>query len=494
MNGAKKYVAIDLKSFYASVECVERGLDPLTTNLVVADGSRTEKTICLAVSPSLKRYGIGGRARLFEVVQRVKEVNTERRFGTQDGKLRGSSTDSRQLDADPTLQVDYITATPRMAFYMKYSQRIYDIYLKYVDAMDIFSYSIDEVFIDMTEYLRQTGLTAHDMVMKMVRNVLAETGVTATAGIGTNMYLAKVAMDIVAKKMPADKDGVRVAELDEMEYRRQLWRHRPLTDFWRIGKGLAHTLSMHGIDTMGKLARCSIQNEKFLYDLFGVNAELIIDHAWAWEPCTIGDVKEYRPEVHSLSRGQVLQSAYDWTKGRVIAEEMAVGMSFSLMLRGLVANQVDLVVSYDKESLENENIRRSYHGEVKYNYYGRRVPKPAHASVGLGQYTSSAMVIVKAILHLYDSIVDRSLLIRRFNVTAGGVVYKADLKKGQHAVQLNLFDEEKDTAPPEKEQMLQQTQLNLKLQFGKNAVLKGVNFREGATAKDRNRQIGGHRE
>ena len=466
----RTYIAIDLKSFYASVECVDRGLDPLTANLVVADASRTDKTICLAVSPSLKEYGIGGRARLFEVKQ----------------KARG---------------VDFIIATPRMAHYIEVSSKIYGIYLKYIAPEDIHVYSIDEVFMDVTAYLRSYRMTAHQLAMKMIRDVLSQTGITATAGIGTNMYLAKIAMDIKAKKMPADKDGVRIAELDEMSYRRELWDYRPITKFWRVGHGIAEKLVLYGIDTMGKLARMSELNEELLYQLFGVNAELLIDHAWGWEPCTMEAVKAYRPETNSFSSGQVLQSAYDWKKARVVVREMADGMSLKLVSKRLVTDLLVLTIGYDRESLTNPEIHAKYHGEVTTDHYGRQVPKHAHGTARLGCLTSSTRLMTDAVMELFDRIVNKDLLIRRINLTVNHVVSEESVTKDAAPEQLDLFTDyealeqqrQKQQAALDKERRMQEAQLKIKQRFGKNAILRGLNFDEGATARERNKQIGGHK-
>ena len=469
----RTYIAIDLKSFYASVECVDRGLDPLTTNLVVADESRTEKTICLAVTPSLKAYGIGGRARLFEVYQKAQGV-------------------------------DFIIAKPRMAHYIDVSSKIYSIYLKYISAEDIHVYSIDEVFMDVTDYLSTYRMTAHQLALKMIRDVLSQTGITATAGIGTNMYLCKVAMDIMAKKMHADKDGVRIAELDEMSYRHQLWDYQPITKFWRVGSGIAHKLAIYGIDTMGKLARMSLQNEDLLYELFGVNAELLIDHAWGWEPCTIEAVKAYRPETNSFSSGQVLQEPYTFRKARVVIKEMAEGMALNLVQKRLVTDQLVLTVGYDAESLTRPDIRMKYHGPITTNYYGKPVPKHAHGTSSFKKPTSSSRLIMNAAAELFDRYVNPDLLIRRLNLTTNHVKDEANLKSKQSTVnyeQLDLFidyealDRQKKTekARLEKERRMQEAQLKIKQRFGKNAILRGLNFEEGATAKDRNKQIGGHK-
>ncbi|MBQ7471430.1 MAG: DNA methylase [Prevotella sp.] len=497
----RTYIAIDLKSFYASVECVERGLDPLTTNLVVADKSRTEKTICLAVSPSLKQYGIGGRARLFEVVQRLREVNDERRGKIPGYRFRGKSISDTELVAHPDWEVDYLAAPPRMAHYIEVSSKIYGIYLKYIAPEDIHVYSIDEVFMDVTSYLGSYKMTAHQLAMKMIRDVLRQTGITATAGIGTNMYLCKVAMDIMAKKTPADKDGVRIAELDEMSYRRQLWDYRPLTKFWRVGHGIAQKLAPYGIDTMGKIARCSLENEELLYRLFGVNAELLIDHAWGWEPCTIDLVKAYRPETNSFSSGQVLQNPYDWEKARVVVQEMADAMALKLVAKRLVTDQLVLSVGYDVESLTRPEIRAKYHGELTTDYYGRVVPKHAHGTGSLPTGTSSSRIITEAVRELYDRIVHKDLLIRRLNLTVNHVVDETALNQRRKPEQLDLFTDyeallrqrQEEQEALAKERRLQEARLAIRKRYGKNAILKGLNFAEGATAKERNQQIGGHK-
>ena len=471
MSGQRTYIAIDLKSFYASVECVDRGLDPLTTNLVVADESRTDKTICLAITPSLKAYGLGGRARLFEVKQKVRGV-------------------------------DFIIAPPRMAHYIDISSKIYRIYLKYIAPEDIHVYSIDEVIMDVTAYLGSYKLTAHELAMKMIRDVLSQTGITATAGIGTNMYLCKVAMDIVAKKMPADKDGVRIAELDEMSYRRELWNYRPLTKFWRIGHGIAEKLAMYGIDTMGKLARMSVQDEELLYRLFGVNAELLIDHAWGWEPCTMEAVKAYRPETNSFSSGQVLQEPYSFKKARVVIQEMAEGMALDLVRKRLTTDQLVLTVGYDAECLTRPEIREIYHGEITTNYYGKAVPKHAHGTYNFDMPTSSSQLIMNGAAELFDHCVNPDLLIRRLNLTTNHVVSEASVAVQQKTPQqLDLFTDyealEKQRQQEQerfaKERRMQETQLRIKQRFGKNSILRGLNFNEGATAKERNAQIGGHK-
>ena len=501
MEKPRTYIAIDLKSFYASVECVERHLDPLTTNLVVADTSRTEKTICLAVSPSLKAYGISGRARLFEVIQRLREVNNQRRLQSPGFRLTGKSTSDVELRQHPDWEIDYIAATPRMAYYIEYSTRIYQTYLKYIAPEDIYVYSIDEVFIDATQYLQSYKMTGHELARKMIADVLKTTGITATAGIGTNMYLCKIAMDIVAKHIPADKDGVRIAELDEMSYRRLLWNHRPLTSFWRVGKGIAQKLESYGIDTMGKIARCSLRNEELLYNLFGVNAELLIDHAWGWEPCTMEAVKAYRPETNSLSHGQVLQSAYDFKKARVVTQEMADGIALELVDKRLVTNQLVLTISYDSESLSDPEIRAKYHGPVTTDYYGRKAPKHAHGTANLERMTSSSRLITEAVMALYDRIVNPDLLVRRINITTNNVIEESKASEHNMPIQLDLFTDyeelerknNEEKAALEKERKMQEAVLSIKKRFGKNAILKGLNFEEGATAKERNQQIGGHK-
>ncbi|MDD7739021.1 MAG: DNA methylase [Fusicatenibacter sp.] len=499
----RTYIAIDLKSFYASVECVERGLDPLTTNLVVADASRTEKTICLAVSPALKAYGISGRARLFEVVQRVKEVNALRCQRAPGRKLIGESSSDPELKKHPELAVSYEIVVPRMAHYIEYSTRIYNIYLKYIAPEDIHVYSIDEVIMDVTSYLNIYRMSAHDLAMMMIRDVLHETGITATAGIGTNMYLCKIAMDIVAKHVEPDQDGVRIAALDEMSYRRQLWDHKPITDFWRVGKGYAKKLEQHGMYTMGDVARCSVEDEDLLYRLFGVNAELLIDHAWGWEPCTIDLVKAYKPENSSLCSGQVLQSPYTCKKARLVVQEMAEDAALDLVDKGFASDQVVLTVGYDRENLTNPVISRKYKGEVTIDSYGRKIPKHAHGTANLPCYTSSARMFAEAVLDLYDRIVNPDLLIRRLTITVNHVIdeKEADSKKTETYEQLDLFTdyeaiERKQQEEEEallKERKMQEAMLSIKKKFGKNAILKGTSLQEGATAKDRNGRIGGHK-
>lgn len=493
----KYYIAIDLKSFYASQECIERELDPLTTNLVVADESRTEKTICLAVSPSLKAYGVSGRARLFEAIQKVREVNSLRRCNAPGGRFLGKSWDALELASNPSLEIDFIIAKPRMAHYVECSARIYEVYLRYIAPEDIHVYSIDEVFIDATPYLKTYGLSAHDLARKLIREVLEETGITATAGIGTNLYLAKVAMDIVAKKMPADADGVRIAQLDELTYRKLLWDHRPLTDFWRVGHGYAQKLERNGMFTMGDVARCSMgksddfHNEELLYRLFGVNAELLIDHAWGWESCSMAEIKAYRPSTNCISSGQVLHEPYDFQKTRIVVREMADMLSMDLLEKGLVTNQIVLTVGYDRDNLSQG---RSYQGEIVKDHYGRAIPKHAHGTVNLPAHTASTRQIISGVMDLFDRIVNHDLLTRRINLTANHVIREDNIPVSA-VEQLNLFscDDRKQQEQLGRERRRQQAVLNIRKKYGKNAIVKGMNFQEGATAMDRNEQIGGHK-
>ncbi len=500
-EGQRIYVAIDLKSMYASVECVKRGLNPLTTNLVVADTSRTEKTICLAVTPSLKQYGIGGRARLFEVVQRVREVNNERRMRLPGHRFTGKSASDTELQAHPDWEVDYITAPPHMSNYMAVSKQICNIYLKYIAPEDIHVYSVDEVFMDVTAYLRTYKMTARELTITMIRDVLSQTGITATAGIGTNLYLCKVAMDIKAKQMPADKEGVRIAALDEQSYRQELWDYQPITKFWRVGRGIAKKLERYGVDTMGKLARLSTQNEELLYRLFGVNAELLIDHAWGWESCTIDVVKAYRPESNSFSSGQVLHEPYDTKKARVVIQEMAEGMALHLVSKRLVTDQLVLTVGYDTTCLTRPDIKAKYHGEVTVDRYGRPTPKHAHGTFNFAVATSSSRLLMDGAAELYDRIVHPDLLVRRMNLVTNHVVAESAVgKQEQVPQQLDLFTDyeaqtrqrQAEKTKRDKERRIQEVQLAIKQRFGKNAILRGLNFEEGATAKDRNTQIGGH--
>ena len=489
----RTYVAIDLKSFYASYECVARDLDPMTTNLVVADNSRTEKTICLAVSPSLKAFGIPGRARLFEVVQKVREVNALRRSHAPNREFAGVSFDADELKNDPSLELNYIVATPRMALYMECSAKIYDVYLKYVSPEDIHVYSIDEVFIDATHYLSLYNKTGKEFVGMLVNDVLKTTGITATAGVGTNLYLCKIAMDIMAKHAESNDSHVRIAELDEISYRRQLWTHRPLTDFWRVGRGYAKKLEAHGMFTMGDIARCSLENEDLLYKLFGINAELLIDHAWGWEPCTLAHIKNYRPGTNSLCSGQVLHDPTEPARARLITREMADAMALDLVDKGVVADQMVLTVAYDRVNLEDTALREKYSGEIAADMYGRKIPKSAHGSISLRAPTSSSKLIVNAVMELYDRIVHPDLLVRKISLTANRVVPETAALK-QRFEQLDLFSdhaEEEDTL--EREKRRQKTVLEIKRKYGKNAIVKGMNLREGATAMERNRQIGGHK-
>ncbi|MCR5177189.1 MAG: DNA methylase [Anaerovibrio sp.] len=500
----KTYIAIDLKSFYASVECVERDLDPLSTNLVVADESRTGKTICLAVTPSLKAQGISGRPRLFEVEQKLKEINYRRKFNAPQHKLIGKSYKSDELNTNPALAMDCIIAMPRMALYVEYSARVYNVYLKYIAPEDIHNYSVDEVFIDATPYLDTYNMGAHELALEIIHDVLKTTGITATAGIGTNLYLAKVAMDIMAKKMPPDEDGVRIAQLDEMSYRQNLWTHTPITDFWRIGNGYARRLREHGLYTMGDIARCSLgrdtdyHNEDLLYKVFGINAQLLIDHAWGYEYCTMKAIKEYQPSSSSLSSGQVLQSAYSHEKGRLIVWEMADTMVLDLVEKGLVTDQIVLYIGYDIDNVQKNH----YHGEVHMDHYGRKVPKPAHGSINLGCHTSSTALITSAVLELFDKITDPQLLIRRVNITANHVISENMIKKNNsQPEQLELFvdyeakarEREKEEKAEAKEKSLQHALLDIKHRYGKNAILKGANLQEGAMTIERNQQIGGHK-
>ena len=502
----RTYLAIDLKSFYASVECIERGLDPLTTNLVVADKNRTNKTICLAVSPSLRAYGISARARLFEVVKKVKEINAQRLNKAPKGVFNGSSYNDIELKSSPNLSLDYIIATPRMAYYIEYSTRIYNIYLKYISSEDIHVYSIDEVFMDITNYLKTYNISATELATKILLDVLNTTGITATAGIGTNLYLAKVAMDIQAKKVPKNKDGVQIAELDEMSYRKLLWSHRPITDFWRVGKGYAKKLEKQGLYTMGDIARCSIgkptdyHNEDLLYEMFGINAELLIDHAWGWEPCTIEDIKNYRASSKSITSGQVLQSGYNYEKARLVVWEMTDLLALDLVDKRFVTNQIVLTVGYDIENLKNPKTRKLYEGEITTDSYGRKVPKPAHGTVNLHRHTSSTKLIRDGVMDLFDQIVDKNLLVRRVNISANNLIDELNAPKENNTVQLDFFTDY-ETIQKEKdmeeelirERKLQETILELKDKFGKNSILKGRNLEEGATTTDRNKQIGGHK-
>ena len=543
---SKTYISIDLKSFYASVECMERGLDPLNTNLVVADASRTQKTICLAVSPSLKAYGIPGRARLFEVEQKVKEANARRQTRAPKNILDGKSVFATELNENPCLAIDYIAAKPRMALYMSKSTQIYDVYLRYIAPEDIYAYSVDEVFIDASGYLKTYGLNAHDFARLLVREVFKETGITATAGIGPNLYLCKIAMDIGAKHTEADADGVRIAELDEYSYRRLLWDHRPITDFWRVGRGYAKKLAKKSIFTMGDIARCSLgtssdyYNEDLLYKMFGVNAELLIDHAWGYEPCTLAEVKSYRPQRKSLVSGQVLQNAYTYEKTRIVVREMMELLALDLVDKGLLTNQIVLTVGYDIENLSDPERRKAYKGEITVDGYGREIPKHAHGTGNLPFSTSSTKLTTDCVLDVFDRVVDESLLTRRISITANNLVLESEYKRESEVAsaepeQISMFDmlargddshapervsskeatayseqdkpnstmvaesisgsaaNDKSEDTLEKEKQVQEVMLKIKKRFGKNAILKGTNLQEGATAKERNAQIGGHK-
>ena len=545
---SKTYISIDLKSFYASVECMERGLDPLNTNLVVADASRTQKTICLAVSPSLKAYGIPGRARLFEVEQKVKEANARRQTRAPKNILDGKSVFATELNENPCLAIDYIAAKPRMALYMSKSTQIYDVYLRYIAPEDIYAYSVDEVFIDASGYLKTYGLNAHDFARLLVREVFKETGITATAGIGPNLYLCKIAMDIGAKHTEADADGVRIAELDEYSYRRLLWDHRPITDFWRVGRGYAKKLAKKSIFTMGDIARCSLgtssdyYNEDLLYKMFGVNAELLIDHAWGYEPCTLAEVKSYRPQRKSLVSGQVLQNAYTYEKTRIVVREMMELLALDLVDKGLLTNQIVLTVGYDIENLSDPERRKAYKGEITVDGYGREIPKHAHGTGNLPFSTSSTKLTTDCVLEVFDRVVDESLLTRRISITVNNLVLESEYKRESEVAsaepeQISMFDmlaggdapQEREPASSkdnssysergeekprnsvvaesisgsaasdksedalEKEKQVQEAMLKIKKRFGKNAILKGTNLQEGATAKERNAQIGGHK-
>ena len=495
------YAAIDLKSFYASVECVERGLNAVTTNLVVADRSRTEKTICLAVSPSLKKYGIPGRARLFEVVQKVKEINIERKRKLLEPVFKGSSYDAIELKNKPDYELDFIAAPPRMALYMQYSTNIYNIYLKYFSPEDIYVYSVDEVFCDMTHYLKYYNMTARELVTKIVLDVYNTTGITATAGIGTNLYLCKIAMDIWAKHVEPDQNGVRIAELDEMSYRKNLWSHTPITDFWRVGRGYAKKLHEHRIYTMGDVARTSIENEDLLYKLFGINAELLIDHSWGWEPVTIQDIKSYKPSSNSISSGQVLHCPYDVDKARLIVKEMTELLTLDLVEKNVVTNQMVLTIGYDIDNLINPEIKNSYKVEITRDRYGRKVPKHAHGTINLDHKTSSTKIISEAVMELFDRIIDNRLLVRRIYVIANNITKANEQEQKQSYKQLDLFSDfaveekrsEEKIKKEEAEKNIQKAMLSIKKRYGKNAVIKGMNLEEGGTTIQRNNQVGGHK-
>ena len=493
------YIAIDLKSFYASVECKERGLNPLTTNLVVADKSRTEKTICLAVTPSLKSYGIPGRARLFEVIQKVKDINFERRIYAPNHKFSKKSYNDIELKKCPWLELDFIIAEPRMAYYMKYSSDIYNIYLKYLAPEDIYVYSVDEVFCDITNYLKSYKMTSKELATTIIQDILNTTGITATAGIGTNLYLAKVAMDVGAKHVKPNSQGVRIAELDEMSYRKLLWSHRPITDFWRVGKGYSKRLEAKNMYTMGDVARCSIEHEDLLYKLFGINAELLIDHAWGIEPCTLEDIRNYKPSTNSLSLGQVLHCPYDYNKTKLIVKEMTDLLVLDLVEKRLVTNQIVLTIGYDIDNLKESKKNQNYNGEVTVDRYGRKVPKHAHGTINLVESTSSTKIILEKTMELFERIIDKNLLTRRINVVANNVQSEDKGSNNNSFEQLNLFTEfnqnlnEKHQKEIEKERNLQHAIIDIKRKYGKNAILKGMNFEEGGTTISRNSQIGGHR-
>ncbi len=494
------YACIDLKSFYASVECVERNLNPLTTNLVVADNTRTEKTICLAVTPSLKQYGLSGRSRLFEVVQKVKEINKER-SSKVNGCFTSKSYNDIELKNNPSLQLDYIVAPPRMKLYMKYSNDIYNVYLKYISEEDIYVYSIDEVFIDITNYLKMYNMKPKELITKIIQDVYKTTGITATGGIGSNMYLAKIAMDIVAKHVKENSEGVRIAELDEISYREKLWEHTPLTDFWRVGKGIAKKLEDNNMYTMGDIALCSINNENKLFKLFGVNAELLIDHAWGWEPCTIKDVKKYKPSSTSLSSGQVLHEPYDYKKTKLIVKEMTELLTLDMVEKHYVTDQIVLTIGYDTSNLENKKIIDKYNGEIKKDHYGRLVPKDAHGTIRLDHKTSSTTVIMKNIIKLYDKIINPILLTRRINIAVCNLVKEDKTDVITTYKQFDIFTNteeedkqiEKDLENEKIERNIQRTILDIKNKYGKNAILKGINLEEGATTIERNKQVGGHK-
>lgn len=498
----KIYACIDLKSFYASVECRERGLDPLKTNLVVADESRTEKTVCLAISPSMKQYGLGGRARLYEVIQKVKEVNYKRKKENRFQDFTSKSYDDDELKNNKNLELDFIIAPPRMSYYMKYSTEIYNVYLKYLAPEDIYVYSIDEVFCDITNYLNYNHTTAREFVTKMIHDVYKTTGITATGGIGTNMYLAKVAMDIVAKKAEPDEFGVRMSGLDEMSYRRRLWSHRPLTSFWRVGPGIAKKLEDNGMYSMGDVARCSLENEDLLYKLFGVNAELLIDHAWGYEPCTIDGVKSYKPTRNSISSGQVLHCPYTYKKAILIIKEMSDLLALDLVAKKLVTDQLVLTIGYDIENLTNLDIRESYTGPITKDPYGREVPKHSHGTININHKTSSSKVIMEHMLELYERITNKNLLIRRITMVASNVTDENQANKKPVYEQFNLFtdyQEQEEKMEKQKEdeiidKKIQKVMLDIKKKYGKNSILKGMNYEEGGTTIDRNGQIGGHKE
>ena len=496
------YACIDLKSFYASVECIERNLDPLKTNLVVADEERSDKTICLAISPSLKQYGLPGRARLFEVKQKIRDINYQRKKDNYYKQFTDKSFNDDELKNNKNLELDLVIAKPRMSHYIKYSTNIYNVYLKYLSPDDIYVYSIDEVFCDITNYLKYNHISPREFITKIIHDIYITTGITATAGIGTNLYLAKVAMDIVAKHVKGDKYGVRIAGLDEITYRKKLWNHRPLTSFWRVGKGYAKKLEDNGLYTMGDIARCSIENEDLLYKLFGVNAELLIDHAWGWEPCTIKDIKAYKPKNNSISSGQVLHCSYTYKKARLIIKEMADQLALDLFSKNLVTDQLTLTIGYDIDNLNNPNIKEYYHGEITQDYYGRDVPKPAHGTINIDHKTSSSKIIIENTLKLYDKIINKNLLIKRINICANNVINENLVKENKVIEQFDLFTNyqeienkrNKEKEEEIKDKKIQSVILDIKNKYGKNSILKGMNLEEGSTAIDRNKQIGGHKE
>lgn len=489
------YIAIDLKSFYASVECQERGLDPLTTNLVVADNSRTDKTVCLAVTPSLKQYGISGRARLYQVIQKVNEINAERKYKAPNHTFTGSSYDDIALKKNADLELTYIVAPPRMKYYMKYSTKIYDIYLKWFSPEDIYVYSIDEVFIDVTHYLQTYKMRASELITRVIQDVYDKTGITATGGMGTNLYLAKIAMDIVAKHAKPNENGVRIAGLDEMYYRKLLWKHTPITDFWRVGNGYATKLEKYGMLTMGDVARTSIENEDLLYKLFGINAELLIDHAWGFENATIESIKAYRPEKKSISSGQVLHCPYNYENTKLIVKEMTELLTLDLVEKNLVTNQIVLTVGYDIENITSRDI--NYNGEVTTDHYGRKVPKHVHGTINIDHYTSSTKVIMDSVMELYERIINKELLTRRINVTANNVLNASEAENKKSFEQIDLFTDyhqkEQEQLEEKKERNLQKAVISIKSKYGKNAIIKGMNLQEAGTTIDRNSQVGGHR-
>ncbi len=495
------YASIDLKSFFASVECRQRGLDPLKTNLVVADKTRTEKTVCLAVTPSLKSYGIKGRARLFEVIQKVNEVNFNRRMKIENHQFIGKSYLDDELKLNKELELDYIIAPPQMSKYMKYSTSIYNTYLKYISKDDMFVYSIDEIFCDITKYLNTYKMTAQELVTKMIQDVYDKTGITATAGIGTNMYLCKIAMDIVAKHKEPNNIGVRIAYLDEMTYRKELWKHRPLTDFWRVGAGYSKKLEANGMFTMGDVARCSIANEELLYKLFGVNAELLIDHAWGYEPTKIEDVKSYTPKTTSLSSGQVLHCPYNCTQTELIIKEMADLLSLNLVSKQLATNQLVLTIEYDVSNLTNYSIRQLYNEEIVTDRYGRKIPKHSHGTLNLDDFTSSARIIIDSFDTLYKRIINKNLLVRKLNLTVNNLLNESEVPRKDKFEQVNIFidyerlDKEKKEKDKkiEEEKSLQKAIIKIKDKYGKNAILKGMNLEKDGTTIQRNGEIGGHK-